>query len=284
MLFFKAVLKHKTVIAIAAVSVLIIVYAIKIGVAAFERSSKETLSIILYHSVNEDEDQHGEYSVSPKELEEDLKYLKENGYTCITSKELIDYVYSSADLPQKAVMLTFDDGCLDNMTYVYPLLEKYDMKAVFSIVGEFCDREESKKNRDDSSYLNWAEVKKLYQSGKVDIACHSNSLHTLNNRMGAMINADESYTDYRSVFLSDTNNFLRSAKDKAQIVPSIYTYPYGLICEESKNLIKTCGFKISLGCEERVNRLSREESSLWCLGRFNRQSGVSTEDFMKKVF
>ncbi len=284
MLFLKAFLKHKTVIAIAAVSVLIVVYAIKIGVAAFERSSKESLSIILYHSVSEDEAEHGEYSVSPKELEEDLKYLKENEYTCITSKELIDYVYTGADFPEKAVMLTFDDGCLDNMTYAFPLLEKYGMKAVFSIVGEFCDREQTKKNRDNSSYLSWEEVKKLYQSGFVDIACHSNNLHTLNGRLGATINADESYTDYRSVFLSDTNKFLTSAKEKAQIVPSIYTYPYGLISEESKNLIRTCGFKISLGCEERTNQISREESSLWCLGRFNRQSGVSTEDFMKKVF
>lgn len=284
MLFFKAVLKHKTVIAITIVSVMIIVYAVKIGVAAYERSLDKSLSIILYHSVSEDDSKHGEYSVSPEELKSDLLFLKENGYTTVTSKELIDYVYSGADFPDKAVMLTFDDGCYDSLTNAYPLIEKYNMKAVFSVVGEFCDREESKKDRDNSSYLNWKEVKELYQSGIIDIACHSNSLHTLSGRMGSTINTDESYSDYRSVFLSDTNNFIRSAKEKAQVVPEIYTYPYGLICEESKNLIKTCGFRISLGCEERENRITRDESSLFCLGRFNRQSGVSTEDFMKKVF
>lgn len=283
MLFIKYLFKQRTIIAIVLICILIAAFAVKISVTVYAKNSGEKVPIIMYHSILKDESQHGEYVLSPIELEKDLLYLKDNGYTSVTSKELIDYVYSGKSLPEKPIMLTFDDGCINNLTYVLPLLEKYNMKAVFSVVGSFCDREESNKQRDDSySYLNWEEVRELYLSGKVDIACHSNNFHSLGKRRGARMKTDETYTDYRSVFLSDTNTFLNSIKNKAQIVPTIYTYPYGLISEESKNLVKTCGFKISLGCEEKVN-LVKDEDSLYCMGRFNRPSGISTEDFMEKV-
>lgn len=283
MLFIKYLFKQRTIIAIVLICILIAVFAVKISVTVYAKNSGEKVPIIMYHSILKDESQHGEYVLSPVELEKDLLYLKDNGYTSVTSKDLIDYVYSGKSLPEKPIMLTFDDGCMNNLTYVLPLLEKYNMKAVFSVVGSFCDREESNKQRDDSySYLNWEEVRELYLSGKVDIACHSNNFHSLGKRRGARMKTDETYTDYRSVFLSDTNTFLNSIKNKAQIVPTIYTYPYGLISEESKNLVKTCGFKISLGCEEKIN-LVKNEDSLYCMGRFNRPSGISTEDFMKKV-
>ena len=283
MLFMKFLFKQRTIIAIVLFSVLITVFAVKISVTVYEKNSGEKVAIIMYHSILKDESQHGEYVLSPVELEKDLLYLKNNGYTAITSSELIAYVYSGKSLPEKSVMLTFDDGCLNNLTYVLPLLEKYNMKAVFSVVGSFCDREDSNKQRNDEySYLNWNEVRELYLSGKVDIACHSNDFHSLGERRGSKIKSNETYSDYRSAFLSDTNTFLNSIKKNAQIVPSIYTYPYGLVSEESKNLVKTCGFKISLGCEEKIN-IIKDEASLYCMGRYNRPSGISTEDFMKKV-
>ena len=283
MLFMKFLFKQRTIIAMVLVCVLIAVFAVKISVTVYAKNSGEKVAVIMYHSILKDESQHGEYVLSPVELEKDLLYLKDNGYTAITSAELIDYVYSGKSLPEKPIMLTFDDGCLNNLTYVLPLLEKYNMKAVFSVVGSFCDREDSNEQRDETfSYLNWTEVRDLYLSGKVDIACHSYDFHSLGERRGSTMKAGETYTDYRSVFLSDTNTFLNSAKSKAQIVPTIYTYPYGLVSEESKNLVKTCGFKISLGCEEKIN-LVKDEDSLYCMGRFNRPSGISTEDFMKKV-
>lgn len=283
MLFMKFLFKQRTIIAIVLFSVLITFFAVKISVTVYAKNSGEKVAIIMYHSILKDESQHGEYVLSPVELEKDLLYLKNNGYTAITSSELIAYVYSGKSLPEKSVMLTFDDGCLNNLTYVLPLLEKYNMKAVFSVVGSFCDREDSNKQRNDEySYLNWNEVRELYLSGKVDIACHSNDFHSLGERRGSKIKSNETYSDYRSAFLSDTNTFLNSIKKNAQIVPSIYTYPYGLVSEESKNLVKTCGFKISLGCEEKIN-IIKDEASLYCMGRYNRPSGISTEDFMKKV-
>lgn len=54
--------------------------------------------------------------------------------------ELINYVYNDASLPEKPIIITFDDGYYNNLSYAVPLLHKYNMKAVVSIVGEYSDR------------------------------------------------------------------------------------------------------------------------------------------------
>lgn len=64
----------------------------------------------MYHSVLKDQKMDGKYVVSPTEFENDLIYLKEHGYTTIFLQELVDYVYSGAALPEKPVVITFDDG------------------------------------------------------------------------------------------------------------------------------------------------------------------------------
>ena len=91
--------------------------------------------ILMYHSVLKNPKMAGMYVVSPDTLEQDLKYIKKKGYTTVFVRELTEYVYQNAPLPEKPVVITLDDGYLNNLTYVLPLLEKYDMKATISVVG-----------------------------------------------------------------------------------------------------------------------------------------------------
>ena len=68
------------------------------------------LPVIMYHSLLKDEKLQNDYTVSPTLFENDLKYLAENGYTTVVVKDLTDYVYGKKSLPEKCIMLTFDDG------------------------------------------------------------------------------------------------------------------------------------------------------------------------------
>ena len=61
--------------------------------------------------------------------------LQVKGYTAITVSDLLAYVQDGADLPEKPVMITFDDGYYNNYIYAYPLLKQRGMKAVVSIIG-----------------------------------------------------------------------------------------------------------------------------------------------------
>ena len=84
--------------------------------------------ILMYHSVCDNKKVTSDYRVTPQMLESDLEYLSKNGYTSILVSDLVAYVHDGALLPQKPVIITLDDGYLNNLTNVFPLLEKYDVR------------------------------------------------------------------------------------------------------------------------------------------------------------
>ncbi|MBR6521240.1 MAG: polysaccharide deacetylase family protein, partial [Oscillospiraceae bacterium] len=97
------------------------------------------LPILMYHHISTDPSRLGDYVVSPETFENDLKYLSRLGYTSISLAELIAYVDGRGSLPEKPIMITFDDGQRSFAEYALPLLEKYDMCAVAAIVGKYAD-------------------------------------------------------------------------------------------------------------------------------------------------
>ena len=82
------------------------------------------LPILMYHHISKAADQCGKHVISPQTLEGDLQYLADNGYTAVTTADLIAYVDQGKALPEKPVMITFDDGQLSVLEYALPLLER----------------------------------------------------------------------------------------------------------------------------------------------------------------
>ena len=80
-----------------------------ITITALAAQEGVEVPVIMYHSVLKDEAQHGAYVISPAEFEKDLLWLKENGYTTVSTGELIAYTQGGT-LPEKPVLITFDDG------------------------------------------------------------------------------------------------------------------------------------------------------------------------------
>jgi hypothetical protein len=94
-------------------------------------------------------------------------------------------------LSGRSVMLTFDDGYLDNWVFVYPILKKYGMKGTIFVTTDFADPSlEKRLNLDDvwqgraimeelqpAGFLNWAEMKEMLDSGFIDIQSHGKT-HT----------------------------------------------------------------------------------------------------------
>ena len=89
--------------------------------------------VFMYHYVAEDVpyDSQRVLSVRPSEMEEQLKYIVDNGYQPIWFEDL-----EHVDEYEKPIILTFDDGRLDNYTILYPLLQKYNVKATFFIITD----------------------------------------------------------------------------------------------------------------------------------------------------
>ena len=91
--------------------------------------------ILEYHMVTENPRPGAEkYVVPPADFAEQLDYLASEGYTTITPQDYARARKGKQTLPEKPVILSFDDGYEDNHRVVLPMLEEHGMKAVFYVV------------------------------------------------------------------------------------------------------------------------------------------------------
>ncbi len=123
--------------------------------------------ILAYHRIyNEDE----LYSVSTADFEEHMRYLKENGYTAISLAELFAARAGDKPLPDKPIVITFDDGYADNLTSAQPIMEKYGMKGTVFIIGGSIGQPD---------YLTWEQIQELKSRG-AEIGSHTMTHGALN--------------------------------------------------------------------------------------------------------
>ena len=154
---------------------------------------EQRLAVLMYHGVHSDPQKAGDYVITPQALEQDLLFLQGQGCHTVTMREVIAYVRDGAPLPEKPVMLTFDDGYYNNYLNAYPLLQKYGMKAVLSIiVGETDKYSGLDENKESYSHVTWDMVNEMRESGLVEIQNHTYNLHkTGAPRRGAAQRRDE---------------------------------------------------------------------------------------------
>jgi len=244
----------------------------------------DALPILMYHSVLKDPARAGAYVVSPAVVEEDFCWLRDRGCAALTISEAAGLAARGEPLPENAVAITFDDGFLNVSTYVLPLLERYDLKATVAVIGSGSERFSDTPDPNPAyASLDWGEIARLAASGRVEIAVHSYDLHRLSPRKGAGRRAGESEAEYRAAFRADTEACLDLLREHCGIVPTTYAYPYGEIDESSFEVLSQLGFTAALTCRERVNHVLPTGGALLVLDRFNRPSGVSTANFMKKL-
>lgn len=265
--------------------------AVSITVGMVERSIMATVEddgvrvpIIMYHSILKSAKVQTKYIVTPAQLEQDMLWLKNNGYTTVFIEDLINYVYDGVDLPPKPVVLTFDDGYYNNLTYLYPLLKKHGMKATVSIVGKYSEEFSQTLDLNPSyAHLTWDNLKQMDESGLVEVLNHSYNMHSDAVRKGCKIMKGENVAEYKKVFSDDVMMTQELLSKNCGITPMTFTYPYGYICSESEEVLRSLGFKASLSCYEMVNILTRDPQCLYSLKRFNRDSTLSTQGFMKRI-
>lgn len=118
--------------------------------------------ILMYHYISQppaDADVYRvDLSVTPDNFRQQLAWLRDNGYTGIDYYDLSLAITGLTELPEKPVLLTFDDGYLDNYTAAFPLLQEYGYKATFFVITDFVDfgRE---------GYMTWPMLEELSRAG-----------------------------------------------------------------------------------------------------------------------
>lgn len=250
--------------------------------AAVPKESSVRLPVVMYHHICPDRTLAGPYVLPADVLEEDFRYLQRSGYTPVSVRELLAYVTTGAPLPEKPVLLTFDDGQRSFLTRALPLLERYNFPAVVNVVGAFTDLyTENGDTNDRYACLNADDLRALSQHPLVEIGCHSYGMHTLGDRRGMGRKPGESDDAYRAALTADLARF----NDRTSVLiggqPRILAYPFGIENELLRDLAAANGFDVTLTCREVVNTV-RVGGALTELGRFNRPYGIGSEQFFSK--
>ena len=243
------------------------------------------LPIIMYHGLLKEEKRQGQFIISPNLFEQDLRYLQENGYTTVVIADLIAYVQDGKPLPEKPVMLTFDDGYYNNYLYAFPLLKQYNCKMVLPPIGRYTDEyTQNKDTHANYAHCSWDAVREMMASGLVEFQNHSYNLHSIDSgRKGAKKKAVESLVDYRTLLVEDVMKMQTRMREETGYTPTAFVYPFGAVSSESLPILKELGFQATLICESHINAITRDPECLYGLGRYRRPAKTGSEAFFKKI-
>lgn len=239
---------------------------------------------LMYHSVCSRGS--NQWTISPAAFEDDLRYLSQNGWHSVGVSDLAGYVYDGEPLPEKSVMITFDDGCYNTLTQALPLLEKYDMNIVLSIIG---DATEKWSTTDETSekygHLSWDGINELLASGRVELSNHTQSLHSnANGRKGCVRKRGEDESSYNEFFEKDVNSLQENIWENCGVTPVCFAYPFGSKCPEALDNLKRMGFKVTLSCASGMNYLRTGDADcLYDMHRDNRSPTRSARQIIEAL-
>ncbi|MCI1966469.1 MAG: polysaccharide deacetylase family protein [Oscillospiraceae bacterium] len=249
-----------------------------------EKKSGVPLPILMYHSVLRESRLQGAYVVSPQTLESDFVWLKENGYHTVVVRDLLDYVNGRAPLPEKPVMVTFDDGFYNNYYYAYPIAEKYHAKIIISPVGFYTDQyTNGDADHPNYSYLTWGEIEEMSRSGVVEIQNHSYQMHSTKGRYGSKKRKRESKSAYQAALSLDLSKMQAAVLEHTGQAPTSFVYPFGAVSKESVPVLREVGFQSSMNCMEKINFITHDPECLFGLGRYLRPAGLSSDAYFQKI-
>lgn len=241
------------------------------------------LTVIMYHGFLNDTSKSGTYVITPEQFENDIIYLQNSGFNFVSVKDIKDYKASVKSLPEKAVLITIDDGNYNNYCYVYPILKKHRVPALISPIAYWVEKYTQTNEKNPIYSIVTADcIKEMADSGLVELGNHTYNLHSLGERKGAERLKSESAEDYRAMLADDltkAHNIILAAAGKP---PCAMVFPYGIISSEAYEVTRNMGYDIIFSCTEGVNSLSPSDN-MYVLKRYNRYAGPGSEDFFSKI-
>lgn len=233
----------------------------------FNEGTVFNVPVLMYHEFVTDEDLKAgiafdEYAIYADEFENDLKWLKDEGYTAITCSQLADYLSGEGSMPEKPVMLTIDDGKYGVYKRAWPLLKKYKMKAVLAVIGQDVDNAtmvpgERKNNK--APFCTWDEIREMQKSGEMEIISHTDKLHAYHNsgRIGASTMEDDTMDTFLPIAQKDHANMTQSFKKHLETKPEALAYPYSERTVLSDKAWLKSGYRLLLAGNKDTVRVSR---------------------------
>jgi peptidoglycan/xylan/chitin deacetylase (PgdA/CDA1 family) len=180
--------------------------------AAGNKKSPSGGTVLIYHRFGEDK--YPSTNISVERFREQMAYLKDNDYQVIPLSSLIDALHKNIKIPDRAVVLTIDDGYRSVYEHAWPVLQEFGYPfTVFLYV-------KATENK-HWNYMTWDQAREMKAAG-VDFQNHGYAHHRLVDRPDDMNDAD-----YLSWIRADLAVSTRIMSEEMQERPQFYAVPYG---------------------------------------------------------
>lgn len=240
-------------------------------------------TILSYHEISEkSETLDSSYAVTPANFEAQVQWFIQNGYHFINVDAVLKYRKNGKPLPDKAVLMTFDDGYASVYSNAFPIIKKYNVPIVIALVGSWLEAKEKADFNGQmiarEKFLSQPQLKEMVRSGLVEIASHTHSLHKgiIGNPQGNTQPAvrtrqwlvdGQKYEDEASYQKRVYNDLLRNNTFLAKYTgqkPRIIVWPYGHYNIEVRKIAEKLGMPIGLTLDDGSNTRT---TPLWGLRR-----------------
>ena len=188
---------------------------------------KRPMPILMYHNIVPDGEPVEGMTVTAAAFRADMQWLRDHGYSFVLPRDL-----AAGEIPDKPVLVTFDDGYSGNYTVLFPILQEMDVKAAIALVVSMPDQ------RMPKSFLSWDMCREMSDSGLVEFGSHTYDLHNFDGR-GGMYTADrpngiqrlegEQRADYEARVCSDLQKSIDTIQARLDTRVTYLAYPYGLV-------------------------------------------------------
>ena len=216
--------------------------------------------ILMYHNISETV--ASDMDVTPGAFDAQMRALAENGYASVSLSQLVDFVDCGVPLPEKPVVVTFDDGYLGVYEYAYPILDKYSMCATAFVIGSAVGTSTYKDTGHPTfPKFSYDQAREMSDSGVISIQSHTYDMHQTQKyeagpaRENILIMAGEKESDYIAALRAD---HMRISGDIAAATgqpPFALAFPTGKYDTLSQAVMQSMGIRVTLSVEPGVNTI-----------------------------
>ena len=219
---------------------------------------------LTFHDVRDDVAKRGDrdvYAISTKNLGQYLEWIQREGWHPIRLEDIWLARQGKKTLPNKALLLTFDDGALSSYNRVFPLLKQYKTPAVFAIPTSWINgnTKDAYEAYGKGNLMTWPQMREMVASGYAEFVSHSDNMHRgilanpQQNMQAAAITREyiekqkryETESEYQSRVVADLKKSKQTLDRELGINSRAIFWPYGAVTTETEELAAQAGLPMS---------------------------------------
>ncbi|MCB8818246.1 polysaccharide deacetylase family protein [Desulfosporosinus shakirovi] len=215
----------------------------------------QAVPVLYYHSVMLEEG--NEVRMPPDQFAAQMAYLQEKGYESVTLDQLYQALYKGGVLPQKPIVITFDDGYEDNYATAFPIVKKYGFTAAVFMVSSYIGGE---------GFMSWSQLRELSANG------WEIEGHTVNHPYLSQVD--------KTTVLNELMNSKETLEEGLGKSVGFFAYPYGDFNADVAQAVKQTGYLMAFTTDRGWADLNLDE---WHLQRVYCFANMGLNEFARRL-